>query len=66
MIQTLKLISFQDLNKNDLINLAIKKSTGRVVVKEPKHSLSNIIKPEYMIKTKILNYNVYKGTYGKT
>ena len=64
--ETLKLISFQDLNKNDLINLAIKKSTGRVVVKEPKHSSSKIIKPEYMIKTKILNYNVYKGTYEKT
>tara|TARA_B110000444_G_scaffold249611_1_gene274931 strand:+ start:120 stop:839 length:720 start_codon:yes stop_codon:yes gene_type:complete len=64
--EILKLISFHDLNKNNLIGLAIKKSTGRVVVKEPKHSLSNIIKPEYMIKTKILNYNIYKGTYGKS
>ncbi|MBT5644578.1 MAG: class I SAM-dependent methyltransferase [Gammaproteobacteria bacterium] len=64
--ETLKLISFQDLNKNNLINLAIKKSVSRVVVKEPKHSLSKMMMPEYMIKTKLLNYYIYKGAYGKT
>ncbi len=62
--ETLKLVSFQELNKNRLIKLAIKKSRDRVVVKEPKHSLSNILKPEYVIKTKLLNFNIYKGTNG--
>ncbi|MBT7322542.1 MAG: class I SAM-dependent methyltransferase [Gammaproteobacteria bacterium] len=61
--ETLKLISFQDSNKNNLIKLAIKKSKGRVIVKEPKHSLSNILKPDYIIKTKLLNFNVYRGVY---
>jgi hypothetical protein len=62
--ETLKLISFQENNKNNLISLAIKKSNSRVVVKEPKHSLSNILKPEYTIKTKLLNFNIYKGNNG--
>ena len=62
--ETLKLISFQENNKNNLIRLAIKKSNSRVVVKEPKHSLSNILKPEYTIKTKLLNFNIYKGGNG--
>ena len=62
--KTLKLISFQENNKNNLISLAIKKSNSRVVVKEPKHSLSNILKPEYTIKTKLLNFNIYKGNNG--
>ena len=62
--ETLKLISFQENNKNNLITLAIKKSNSRVVVKEPKHSLSNILKPEYTIKTKLLNFNIYKGNNG--
>jgi hypothetical protein len=62
--ETLKLISFQENNKNDLISLAIKKSNNRVVVKEPKHSLSSILKPEYTIKTKLLNFNIYKGKNG--
>ena len=62
--ETLKLISFQENNKNNLITLAIKKSNSRVVVKEPKHSLSNILKPEYTIKTKLLNFNIYKGKNG--
>ena len=53
--ETLKLISFQENNKDALIRLAIKKSNSRVVVKEPKNSLSNILKPEYTIKTKLLN-----------
>ena len=60
--ETLKLVSFRENNKNKLIKLAIKKSNIRVVVKEPKHSLSNILKPEYTIKTKLLNFNVYKGS----
>ena len=62
--ETLKLVSFQENNKNDLIRLAIKKSNSRVVVKEPKHSLSDILKPEYTIKTKLLNFNIYKGSNG--
>ena len=62
--ETLKLISFQENNKDDLIRLAIKKSNSRVVVKEPKNSLSNILKPEYTIKTKLLNFNIYKGSNG--
>ena len=64
--ETLKLISFHDKNKNNLIKLAITKSKGRVIVKEPKHSLSNIIKPQYTIKSKLLNFNIYKGIYGQT
>jgi len=59
--ETLKLVSFRENNKNELIKLAIKKSNIRVVVKEPKHSLSNILKPEYTIKTKLLKFNIYKG-----
>ena len=59
--ETLKLVSFIENNKNELIKLAIKKSNIRVVVKEPKHSLSNILKPEYTIKTKLLKFNIYKG-----
>ena len=62
--ETLKLISFQENNKNNLIKLAIKKANNRVVVKEPKYSLSNILKPEYTIKTKLLNFNIYKGNNG--
>ena len=62
--ETLKLISFQENNKNNLIRLAIKKANSRVVVKEPKYSLSNILKPEYTIKTKLLNFNIYKGSNG--
>jgi len=62
--ETLKLISFQENNKNNLIRLAIKKANNRVVVKEPKYSLSNILKPEYTIKTKLLNFNIYKGSNG--
>ena len=62
--ETLKLVSFQENNKNNLIRLAIKKSNSRVVVKEPKHSLSDILKPEYTIKTKLLNFNIYKGSNG--
>ena len=62
--ETLKLISFQENNKNNLIRLAIKKANNRVVVKEPKYSLSNILKPEYTIKTKLLNFNIYKGGNG--
>ena len=58
--ETLKLVSFRENNKNELIKLAIKKSNIRVVVKEPKHSLSNILKPEYTIKTKLLKFNIYK------
>ena len=62
--ETLKLISFQENDKNNLIRLAIKKSNNRVVVKEPKNSLSNILKPEYTIKTKLLSFNIYKGNNG--
>ena len=62
--ETLKLISFQENDKNNIIRLAIKKSNSRVVVKEPKNSLSNILKPEYTIKTKLLNFNIYKGNNG--
>mgnify|MGYP001158394697 CR=1 FL=1 len=59
--ETLKLISVSENNKNRLIKLAIKKSMKRVIVKEPKYSISNIIDADFNIKTKLINYNIYNG-----
>ncbi len=59
--EILKIISLSEENKNRLVKLAIKKSKKRVVVKEPKHSSSNIINADFNIKTKLINYNIYNG-----
>tara|TARA_B100001778_G_C18522209_1_gene599427 strand:- start:21 stop:734 length:714 start_codon:yes stop_codon:yes gene_type:complete len=59
--EILKIISLSEKNKNRLIKLAIKKSKKRVIVKEPKHSSSNIINANFNIKTKLINYNIYNG-----
>ena len=60
--ETLKLVSFTNNNKNKIIKLAQKKANKKVVVKEPSNSLSYLSKPNHIIKTKLLTYNIYLGS----
>ena len=60
--ETLKLISFQDNNKNKIIQMAQKISNKKVIVKEPTNSISNLFKPNHIIKTKLLDYKIYLGS----
>ncbi len=62
--ETLKLISFQDNNKNKVIQMAQKISNKKVIVKEPYNSISNLLKPNHIIKTKLLDYKIYLSSDG--
>ena len=57
--ETLKMISFNDNDKNKIIQLAQSVSNKKVIVKEPRNTASDILKPNYIIKTKLLKYNIY-------
>ena len=57
--ETLKMISFNDNDKNKIIQLAQTVSNKKVIVKEPRNTVSGILKPNYIIKTKLLKYNIY-------
>ena len=57
--ETLKMISFNDNDKNKIIQLAQSVSNKKVIVKEPRNTVSGILKPNYIIKTKLLKYNIY-------
>jgi len=57
--EALKMISFNDNNKNKIIQLAQSVSNKKVIVKEPRNTVSGILKPNYIIKTKLLKYNIY-------
>lgn len=61
--ETLKHISFQDNDKNKIIQMAQRNTINKVIVKEPINSVSNLLKPNHIIKTKLLDYKVYLGTY---
>ena len=62
--ETLKIISFNDNDKNKIIQLAQSVSNKKVIVKEPRNTLSDILKPNYIIKTKLLKYNIYLSNDG--
>ena len=57
--EALKMISFNDNDKNKIIQLAQSVSNKKVIVKEPRNTVSGILKPNYIIKTKLLKYNIY-------
>ena len=57
--EALKMISFNDNDKNKIIQLAQTVSNKKVIVKEPRNTASDILKPNYIIKTKLLKYNIY-------
>ena len=57
--ETLKMISFNDNDKNKIIQLAQSVSNKKVIVKEPRNTVSGILKPNYIIKTRLLKYNIY-------
>ena len=57
--EALKMISFNDNDKNRIIQLAQSVSNKKVIVKEPRNTVSGILKPNYIIKTKLLKYNIY-------
>ena len=57
--ETLKLIASLDVNKKEIIETAKKYCKNKVVVKEPSNSISSIPKSNYIIKTKLISYNVY-------
>ena len=57
--ETLKMISFNDNDKNKIIQLAQTVSNKKVIVKEPRNTVSGILKPNYIIKTRLLKYNIY-------
>tara|TARA_B100001778_G_scaffold334417_1_gene345685 strand:+ start:2829 stop:3533 length:705 start_codon:yes stop_codon:yes gene_type:complete len=59
--ETLKKIAFFEKNIDDLISIATNKCGQRVVLKEAAHSNMRLPKPNYCIKTKLLNYNIYNG-----
>ena len=61
--ETLKLISYQEKDKNRVIQMAQKIANKKVIVKEPTKSISNLLKPNHIIKTKLLDYNIYLGSY---
>tara|TARA_B100001564_G_scaffold350570_1_gene355204 strand:- start:316 stop:1029 length:714 start_codon:yes stop_codon:yes gene_type:complete len=63
--ETLKCISFQDNDKNKIIQMAQRITINKVIVKEPINSVSNLLKPNHIIKTKLLNYRVYLGSYDR-
>ena len=60
--ETLKLISFIENDKNKIIEIAQKRAINKVVVKEPVNSLSILSKPNHIIKTKLISYNIYLGS----
>ena len=60
--ETLKLISFIENDKNKIIQIAQKQAMNRVVVKEPVNSSSVLSKPNHIIKTKLISYNIYLGS----
>ena len=62
--ETLKMISFNDNDKNKIIQLAQRVSNKKVIVKEPRNSLSDILKPNHIIKTKLLKFNIYLRNNG--
>ena len=57
--EALKMISFNDNDKNKIIQLAQSVSNKKVIVKEPRNTVSGILKPNYIIKTRLLKYNIY-------
>ena len=63
--ETLKHISFQDNDKNKIIQMAQRNTINKVIVKEPINSVSNLLKPNHIIKTKLLDYKVYLGSYDR-
>ena len=60
--ETLKLISFKENDKNKIIEIARKNAIDKVVVKEPVNSTSVLLKPNHIIKTKLISYNIYLGS----
>jgi len=62
--ETLKMISFNDNDKNKIIQLAQCISNKKVIVKEPRNTVSDILKPNYIVKTKLLKYNIYLRNNG--
>ena len=58
------MISFNDNDKNKIIQLAQRVSNKKVIVKEPIYSLSDILKPNHIIKTKLLKFNIYLRNNG--
>ena len=60
--ETLKLISFRENDKNKIIEIARKQAINKVVVKEPVNSSSILSKPNHIIKTKLISYNIYLGS----
>tara|TARA_B100001564_G_C20571474_1_gene638571 strand:+ start:27 stop:728 length:702 start_codon:yes stop_codon:yes gene_type:complete len=57
--ETLKLIATIDANKKEIVEMAKKNCKKKVVVKEPSNSTSSLPKPNHIIKTKLISYNVY-------
>ena len=57
--EALKMISFNDNDKNKIIQLAQSVSNKKVIVKEPRNTVSGILRPNFIIKTKLLKYNIY-------
>ena len=57
--ETLKLIAFIDDNKKEIVEIAKKYCKKKVIVKEPSNSISSLPKPNHIIKTKLISYNVY-------
>ena len=57
--ETLKLIAFIGDDKKEIVEIAKKYCKKKVVVKEPSNSISSLPKPNHIIKTKLISYNVY-------
>jgi len=45
--------------KKKIVEIAKKCCKNKVVVKEPSNSISSLPKPNHIIKTKLISYNVY-------
>jgi 16S rRNA (guanine1516-N2)-methyltransferase len=57
--ETLKLIAFADDKKKEIVEIAKEYCKKKVVVKEPRNSTSSLSKPNHIIKTKLISFNIY-------
>lgn len=57
--ETLKLIASVDDKKKQIVEIAKKHCRKNVVVKEPSNSTSSLPKPNHIIKTKLICFNIY-------